>query len=283
MLADGSAGGRMLASGSADDIVAEAPPHRLLNKPCGEGMPWAKEYHKWSWTKACGGARVEFKSGEWHHKWLTYELCRHGLVMSVGPRRSKLKKSKKSDHESDTNYYCWLTDPEPASGGSGNGWAALFGYSRHNDKPGNTHGWVQFGKKCSDNRLKKLTVAVFLECFGFEPDSIEDAVVLRTWHWRRKQKQPASGGLQEQSSPPAASTGGQQPASGGLQEQSSPPAASTGGQGVGPTAAAPATSSAGQQPTAPAMTQHQQQPQPSSGGQGLALTAAAGISAAQPP
>ena len=94
MLASGSAGGRMLASGSADDIVTEAPPHRLLPKPCGEGKPWAREYHKWSWTKARQGARVEFNSGEWHHKWLAHELCRHGLVMSVEPQRNKLKNSK---------------------------------------------------------------------------------------------------------------------------------------------------------------------------------------------
>ena len=88
MLAAGSAGGRMLASGSADDIVTEAPPHRLLHKPCRSGNPWAKEYHKWSWTKARKGARVEFKSGEWHHKWLAHELCRHGAITSVEPRRS---------------------------------------------------------------------------------------------------------------------------------------------------------------------------------------------------
>ena len=196
MLAAGSDGGRMLASGSADDIVTEAPPHTLLRKPCGD--------HEWSWTKARQGARVEFKSGDWHHKWLAHELRRHELVMSVEPQRDKLKTSKKSDHESDTNYYCWLTDPELASGGSGKGWAAIIGYSRINDKAGYTHGWVQFGKKCSDDRQKKLTVAVFLECFGFEPDSIENAVVLPTRHWRPKQKQPASGGLQEQSSAPAA-------------------------------------------------------------------------------
>ena len=47
------------------------------------------------------------------------------------------------DHESDTNYYCWLTDTEPASGGSGR--AAFIGYSRFNDKPGRTHGWVSAG------------------------------------------------------------------------------------------------------------------------------------------
>ena len=84
----------MLASGSADDIVTEAPPHPLLHKLCGEGMPWAKEYHKWSWTKARQGARVEFKSGDWHHKWLEHELRRHELVMSVEPQQDKLKNSK---------------------------------------------------------------------------------------------------------------------------------------------------------------------------------------------
>ena len=51
MLAVGSAGGRMLASGSADDIVTEAPPDHLLHKPCGEAMPWAKQYHEW-WGQA---------------------------------------------------------------------------------------------------------------------------------------------------------------------------------------------------------------------------------------
>ena len=134
MLASGSAD-KMLASGSADkwelasgssDIDTEAPPPHLLHKPCCEGMPWGKAYHEWSWTKARQGARVEFKSGEWHHKWLAHELCQHGLVMSVAAQQNKLKNSKKSDHESDTNYYyCWLTDTQPASGGSGReGWAA---------------------------------------------------------------------------------------------------------------------------------------------------------------
>ena len=85
----------MLASGSADDSGTEAPPDHLLHKPCDEGMPWEKKYHKWSWTKERQGARIEFKRGEWHRKWLHHELCRHGMVMSVEPQRNKLKNSKK--------------------------------------------------------------------------------------------------------------------------------------------------------------------------------------------
>ena len=62
MLAAGSDGGHMLASGSDDGIVKEPPPQHLLHKPCCESvMPWRKEHHKWSWTKAQNGARVEFK------------------------------------------------------------------------------------------------------------------------------------------------------------------------------------------------------------------------------
>ena len=165
----------MLASGSAHRIETEAPPDGLLRKHCEEGEPWARTHHKWSWTKSQQGARVEFQTGEWNHKWLAHELCRHGLVMSVDPRGNnfKLKNS--------TNYYCWLTDLAPASGGSGpesEGWGALMGYSRNGDKEGNAHGWVQFGKNCTSVRQKKLTVAVFLERFGFKSNSIEDAAVL---------------------------------------------------------------------------------------------------------
>ena len=77
---------------------------------------------------------------EWCQEWLAHELCHHGMVMSVKPRQSKLKNSKASDHESDTNYDCWLTDPELASGGSRKGWAALFGYSRFKDR--GLHPWM---------------------------------------------------------------------------------------------------------------------------------------------
>ena len=104
----------------------------------GQGIPHVEL------DKTRQGARVEFKSGEWHHKWLAHELCRRGLVMSVEPQQNKLKNTKESDHESDTNYYCWLTDPEPASGGSGpasggsnsQAWAAIMGYSRFKDNVG---------------------------------------------------------------------------------------------------------------------------------------------------
>ena len=83
------------SDGGDDDIVKEAPPHHLLHKPCEEAMPWAKKYHKWSWTKERQGARVEFRSGDWQHKWLAHELCRHVLVNAVEPQRNKLKNSKK--------------------------------------------------------------------------------------------------------------------------------------------------------------------------------------------
>ena len=74
MLAAGSDGGRMLASGSVDDIMAAALPECLFQKPCGEGKPWAKANHTWSWAKARQGARAELK--------LAHE---HGLLMRVEP------------------------------------------------------------------------------------------------------------------------------------------------------------------------------------------------------
>ena len=93
--------------------------------------------------------------------------------MSMKPQQSKLKNTKVANHESDTNYYC--TFARPASGGYS--WAALIGYTRHKDPVGNTHGWVHFGKGCKELSKEKATLAVFLECFGFEPDSVEDAAL----------------------------------------------------------------------------------------------------------
>ena len=180
MQAAGSSHGAQPASGGrAANIAMEAPPRNILNKPCKEGKPWERELHCWSWTNTGFGARVELKSGEWNHMWLAHELCHHGMVMSATPMQGKLKHTKPSDHESDTNYYCWLTDM-PASGGgwAPTGWAATMGYSRFKDKLGCTHGWVQFGKGCNTQRKRVATVAVFLECFGFEPDSVESSVVL---------------------------------------------------------------------------------------------------------
>ena len=211
------------ASGSANPTLASGsfetrpPPANSLEKPCPEGQGWAKEYHKWSWTKAAQGARVEMKSGEWHHWYLAHQLCRHGLVVSIKPVRSKLLNSQPGDHESDTNYYCWFAgpdaDPKLAPGSKAGGWAATFGYSRFKDRKGNTHGWVQFGKNCTQSR-QKMTIAVMLECFGFLPDSVESAVALHRPKpcWVPKQKQPASGGLQQQSSSSASASGGSQPA-----------------------------------------------------------------------
>ena len=144
-----------LASGSFE---TRPPPANWLEKPCPEGKGWVKEYHKWSWTKAAQGARVEMKSGEWHHWYLAHQLCRHGLVVSIKPVRSKLLNSQPGDHESDTNYYCWFADPDAdpklAPGSKAGGWAATFGYSRFKDRKGNTHGWVQFGKNCTQSRQK---------------------------------------------------------------------------------------------------------------------------------
>jgi hypothetical protein len=107
----------------------------------------------------------------------------------VEPQQNKLKNSKATDHESDTNYKRWLEEPMPASGGKGDpaysgckrpgssskgmpasggegepasggtGWGALMGYSRHKDKVGLTHGWVQFGKHCVEERQKKVTLS----------------------------------------------------------------------------------------------------------------------------
>ena len=85
-----AAGGRTLASGSDDVIETESPPHSRLIKPCEEGKPFLKEYHMWSWTKDRMGARVEFNTGEWNHRWLAHLLCQHGLVTSVEPQRNKL-------------------------------------------------------------------------------------------------------------------------------------------------------------------------------------------------
>ena len=181
MLAAGSHGGHMLASGSdglasgsdndigVNDIVTQQPPDTLLQKPCKEARPYVtkQDIHQWSWTKAKQGARVEMRAGDWNQKWLAYELFRHGMVVSIKAVRGKLKNSKKSDHESDTNFYCWLT-AEPASGGSrlsqpasgssgpaAGGWAATMGYSRFKDDPGRTHGWVQFGRYCNSDDKKK--------------------------------------------------------------------------------------------------------------------------------
>ena len=102
------------AAGSTGDIATMAPPKDRLGKPCGRCEPFNKRYHKWSWTKERQGARVELKSGEWHHKYLAHQLCHHGLVLSVEPQQNKLKNSKATDHESDTNYKCWLPEPMPA-------------------------------------------------------------------------------------------------------------------------------------------------------------------------
>ena len=115
--------------------ASEPPPRDRLGKPCQEGRGYSRQYHKWSWTKARKGARVEFESGEWHHTWLAHELRRHWAITSVEPWRSKLKNTEPEDHESDTNYYCWLLDPvAPASGGSDTScWAALFGCSNYED------------------------------------------------------------------------------------------------------------------------------------------------------
>jgi hypothetical protein len=309
-LAAGSAGNIMvpnmsLAAGSnADDIVTMAPPAALIGKRCGECSPFDRKHHQWSWTKNRQGARVEFKSDEWHHKFLAHELCQHGLVMSVEPQQNKLKNSKTSDHESDTNYKCWLAEPMPASGGKGKGWpasrggwGATMGYSRFKDKAGQTHGWVQFGKKCVEERQKRVTIAVFLECFGFEPDSIEYAIVPPQTQWRPKepasggiaQSQPATGvmpqvpqGVQESSQPPQPATGGQPT----LPLQQPQPAVSIAGQPTHPQPSQQALASQGKSlsgaPTAPAgssagQMQPQQQPQPAIGDQ-----APAGSSGGQP-
>ena len=144
----------MLASGS---FQIQPPPATLLEKPCSEGKPFSREYHKWSWTKSYCGARVEMKSGEWHHWYLAHQLCQHGRVVDVNLSRNKLLNSRPGDHESDTNYYCWLVDPDAdptlALGSKkAKPWAATFGYSRFKDKRGNTHGWVQFGKNATQTR-----------------------------------------------------------------------------------------------------------------------------------
>ena len=78
------------------------------------------------------------------------------------------------------------------------------GYSRHKDLPGNTHGWVQFGRGCNIERRKKITLIVCLECFGFVPDSVEITVVLPNWQWRPLP--PASGGSRTASGAKAKST-----------------------------------------------------------------------------
>jgi hypothetical protein len=162
------------------------PPRDHIGKPCGEYEPFDKKDHKWSWTKERQGAGVRLKSGEWHHKYLAHQLYHHGLVLSVEPQQNKLNNSKATDHESDTDYKCCLPEPMPASSGGkgepassdgkrpgssskgmpasggegepasgGTGWGALMGYSRHKDKVGQTHGWVQFGKHCVSRNARK--------------------------------------------------------------------------------------------------------------------------------
>ena len=147
----------MLATGSSHGVLwlasGSPPPNNLRHKPCAESKPYEPAHHRWSWTKNRQGARVELRTGEWDHRWLAHELNNHGLVTQVQPEQSKLKNTRASDHESDTNYSCWLS--EPASGGNSFVWKATMGYSRHKDLPGDTHGWVQFGKGCTTEKKGK--------------------------------------------------------------------------------------------------------------------------------
>ncbi len=252
-----SGGIEMAMSASGDSFPIEAPPQHLLGKPCAQGAPFSRELHKWSWTKARAGARVECKRGEWHHKWLAHELCNHGMVMSVEPQQNKLKNSSAADHESDTNYRCTF-----AGAGMQHGWAALMGYSRFRDKGGHTHGWVQFGKGCTHEREKDATMAVFLECFGFDPDSVESATLPPHTHWRPKAQPPASGGMQQEQA--------QQPASSGVQQEQSAPAPTTGGgqppQPVHAVAEQSTPPTLPPQPASGGVQQQQSAPAPAAGG-----------------
>ena len=66
--------------------------------------PWDTATCCWSFTKGEAGARVEMKKGDWDKEQLYAEVQSHDDIIAHEAMQNKLKHSKSSDHECDTNF-----------------------------------------------------------------------------------------------------------------------------------------------------------------------------------
>ena len=107
--------------------------------------PWEQDVYRWCYTKAEGGARLDMRKGDWDKAALKAEVEAHDDIMAHTAMQNKLKGSRPSDHECDTNFYLQLKGI----------FFATIGYSRHRDPPGRTHGWVMFGAGCRGKDRKE--------------------------------------------------------------------------------------------------------------------------------
>ena len=97
------ASGGAPASGGSYAVMADGVTRRWAATQC---EPWESGYHKFHYTKAVQGARIDMMVGEWNKQLLEEELENHPLIISFVGNSRKLINSSPDAHECDTNYRC---------------------------------------------------------------------------------------------------------------------------------------------------------------------------------
>ena len=70
--------------------------------------PSDPEVHRWNYTKAAAGARLDMYTGDWDKASFQAEVQAHDDILAHLAMQNKLKNSQVKDHECDTNFQVQL-------------------------------------------------------------------------------------------------------------------------------------------------------------------------------